>query len=56
MIRFSTIVDFFQWLNNNRLFQMKTLDGFNLKINFKTDFNLKWFTGYFDQFKNFFRK
>jgi hypothetical protein len=47
MIRFSTINDFFKWLNNDRLFEMETLDEFYLKINFKIDFN---------QFKNFFRK
>ncbi|CAF4248306.1 unnamed protein product, partial [Rotaria sp. Silwood2] len=56
IIRFSTIKDFFNWLNNDRLFEMKTLDEFYLKINLKSNFNLKWFTGYFNQFKNFFKK
>ncbi|CAF4292261.1 unnamed protein product, partial [Adineta steineri] len=56
IIRFLTIDDLLKWLNNDRLFEMKTLDGFRLKINLKTDFNLKWFTGYFYQFKNYFRK
>jgi hypothetical protein len=48
--------DFVQWLNNGRLFEIETLDGFNFKINLKIDFNLKWFLDYFNQFKNFFRK
>ncbi|CAF3840465.1 unnamed protein product, partial [Rotaria sordida] len=56
IIRFSTIKDFFNWLNNDRLFEMKTLDEFYLKINFETNFNLKWLTGYFNQFNNFFKK
>ncbi|CAF3326597.1 unnamed protein product [Rotaria sp. Silwood1] len=56
IMRFSTIKDFFNWINNDRLFEMKTLDEFCLKINLKTDFNLKWLTGYFNQFDNFFKK
>ncbi|UJR26422.1 hypothetical protein I4U23_007754 [Adineta vaga] len=56
MIRFSNIDDLFNWLNNDRLYEIETLDGFRLKINLITDFNLNWFLGYFDQLKNFFRK
>jgi hypothetical protein len=39
--------DFLKWLNNDRLFEIETLDGFYFKINFKIDFN---------PFKNLFRK
>ncbi|CAF3266519.1 unnamed protein product [Rotaria socialis] len=56
MIRFSTMKDFFKWLNNDRLFEMKTLDEFSLKIDLKIDFNLNWFIGYFNQLNNFFKK
>jgi hypothetical protein len=55
-MRFSMMKDFFKWLNNDRLFETETMDGFYLKINLKTDFNLQWFMGYFYPFKNFFEK
>lgn len=38
-MQFSTIEHFFYWLNNDRLFEIKTLDEFYLKMNFKLDFN-----------------